>query len=75
VVYGSIGAVMALMLYLFLTNVVILFGAQTNASLANFRECVTPYIPGFDDALRKLRLPLPETDEKEHPPNKPTIAP
>lgn len=75
VVYGSIGAVMALMLYLFLTNVVILFGAQTNASLVNFRECATPYIPGFDDALRKLRLPLPETDEKEQPPNKPTIAP
>jgi membrane protein len=75
VVYGSIGAVMALMLYLFLTNVVILFGAQVNASLAHFQECATPYIEGFDDILRKLRLPLPEIDEKEQPPNKPTIAP
>ncbi len=75
VVYGAIAAVMALMLYFFLTNVVILFGAQLNALLANFQECATPYIPGFDDVLRKLRLPLPEIDETEQPPNKPTIAP
>ena len=75
VVYGSIGAVMALMLYLYLTNMVILLGAQTNAALARFDECTTPYIPGFDDFLRKLRLPLPEVNEEEQPPNKPTIAP
>jgi len=75
VVYGSIGAVMALMLYLFLTNVVILFGAQLNASLGHFEECQTPYIHGFDDFLRKLHLPLPDVNEKEQPPNKPTIAP
>ena len=75
VVYGSIGAVMALMLYLYLTNVVILFGVQINASLANFNECKAPYIPGFDDTLRKLKLPLPEINEKEQPPNKPTNAP
>lgn len=75
VVYGSLGAVMALMLYLFLTNVVILVGAQINASLAHFHECAAPYIAGFDDLLRTLHLPLPEIDEKEQPPNKPTIAP
>jgi len=75
VVYGSIGAVMALMLYLYLTNVVILFGAQTNAALALLEQCATPYIPGLDDLLSKLRLPLPEIDEEEQPTNKPTIAP
>jgi len=75
VVYGSIGAVMALMLYLYLTNIVILFGAQINASLAHHHECTAPYIAGFDDLLRTLRLPLPEINEKEHPPNKPTNAP
>ena len=75
VVYGSIGAVMALMLYLFLTNVVILFGAQINAALALLDKCTTPYIPGFDDLLSRLKLPLPEIDEEEQPTNKPTIAP
>lgn len=75
VVYGSIGAMMTLMLYLYLTNVVILIGAQINASLAHFHECATPYIAGFDDLLRRLRLPLPNIDEKKRPPNKPTIAP
>ena len=75
VIYGSIGAVMALMLYLFLSNVTILMGAQINASLAYFEKCTTPYIPGFDDALKLLHLPLPPTDEEEQPPNKPTIAP
>jgi len=75
VVYGSIGAMMALMLYLYLTNAVILLGAQINASLAHFNSCITPHIAGFDDFLRFLRLPLPEIDEEEHPPNKPTIAP
>ena len=75
VIYGSIGAVMALMLYLYLSNVIILFGAQLNASLADFETRATPYIPGLDDALRLLRLPLPETNDEEHPPNKPTIAP
>ncbi len=75
VIYGSIGAVMALMLYLYLSNVTILFGAQLNASLAYFETCATPYISGLDDALRLLRLPLPEINDEEHPPNKPTIAP
>lgn len=75
VVYGSIGAVMALMLYLYLTSTVILFGAQFNAALANFGECQTPYIQGLDELLRRLRLPLPQTNEEEQPPNKPTIAP
>ncbi len=75
VIYGSIGAVMALMLYLYLNNVVILFGAQVNAALANFDHCNTPAIPGLDDILRWLHLPVPPIDEKELPPNKPTNAP
>ena len=75
VIYGSIGAVMALMLYLYLSNMVILFGAQINAALAYAPTCHTPYIAGLDDVLKLLRLPLPEIDEEEHPPNKPTIAP
>jgi membrane protein len=74
-IYGSIGAVMALMLYIYLSNVTILFGAQINASLAYFEDCTTPYIPGLDDALKLLHLPLPPIDEEEGPPNKPTIAP
>jgi membrane protein len=75
VVYGSIGAVMALMLYLYLTNAVILLGAQINASLGHFGNCQTPHIDGFDDFLKFLHLPLPEINEEEHPPRKPTIAP
>lgn len=75
VIYGSIGAVMALMLYLYLSNVVILFGAQTNAALAYFQTCSTPHIGGLDDVLKFLHLPLPEISEEEQPPNKPTIAP
>jgi len=74
VIYGSIGAVMALMLYLYLSNVTILFGAQLNASLAHFDTCSTPYLAGLDDVLKFLRLPLPETNDEEQPPNKPTIA-
>ncbi len=75
VVYGSIGAVMALMLYLYLTNAVILLGAQINASLGHLNNCQTPYIAGFDEILSFLHLPLPEINEEEQPPNKPTIAP
>ena len=75
VVYGAIGAVMALMLYLYLTNVVILFGAEINATLTRFNTCRTPYIAGLDDILRFMRFPMPETHETEHPPNKPTNAP
>ena len=75
VVYGSIGAVMALMLYLYLSNVVILFGAEVNATFAHFKTCRTPHIAGLDDALRLLRLPMPEIHETESPPNKPTNAP
>ncbi len=75
VIYGSIGAVMALMLYLYLSNVVILFGSQLHATLAHWETCTTPYISGLDDVLKFFRLPLPEIDESELPPNKPTIAP
>ena len=75
VIYGSIGAVMALMLYLYLTNAVVLLGAQMNASLAHFDDCRTPYIAGFDDFLKLIRLPIPEVHEEEQPPGKPTIAP
>ena len=75
VIYGSIGAVMALMLYLYLTNAVVLLGAQLNASLARFEECRTPYIAGFDEFLKFMRMPLPEINEEEQPPGKPTIAP
>ena len=73
--YGSIGAVMALMLYIYLTNMVVLLGAQLNAILARFAQCSAPYIPGLDDLLRKLHLPLPAIDEREQPSNKPMIAP
>ncbi len=75
VVYGSIGAVMALMLYLYFTNVVILFGAQFNASLARLNHCRTPHINGLDDLLRKVQFPIPEINEEEQPANKPTITP
>ncbi len=74
-IYGSIGAVMALMLYLYLSNVVILFGSQLHATMVHWQTCSTPYIAGLDDVLKLLRLPLPEIDESEQPPNKPTIAP
>jgi len=56
VIYGSIGAMMALMLYLYLTNVIILFGAQLNATLAHIETCNIPEIRGLDDLLRKLKL-------------------
>jgi len=75
VIYGSIGAVMALLLYLYLSNVIILFGAQINATLAVFQTCTTPYIAGLDDLLRFLHLPLPEISDEELPPNKPTMTP
>jgi uncharacterized BrkB/YihY/UPF0761 family membrane protein len=75
IVYGSIGAVMALIFYLYVTNVIILLGAQLNASLANFRGCRTPRIPGLDDVLKLLHLPLPQVDDTELPPNKPTQTP
>ncbi len=75
VIYGSIGAVMAMMLYFYLSNVVILVGAQINAVLGHFDQCHAPYISGLDDVLKFFRLPLPEIDKQEHPPNKPTMTP
>ncbi len=72
-VYGSIGAVMALMLYLYLSSLVILLGAQLNATLAWFRRCRAPYMAGLDDLLKLLRLPIPAFDQDQEPPNKPTV--
>jgi len=75
VVYGSIGAVMALIFYLYMTNVIILLGAQLNALLVHFSRCRAPRISGLDDALKLLHLPLPALDESETPANKPTHTP
>jgi len=75
VIYGSIGAVMALMLYLYFSNMVILVGAQINASLAYLDTCTAPHIAGLDDLLKLLHLPRPGADANNQPPNKPTIAP
>ncbi len=75
VIYGSIGAVMALMLYLYLSSLVILLGAQLNATLSWFKDCRAPHMAGLDDLLKLLRLPIPALDDAQEPPSKPTIAP
>lgn len=60
VVYGSIGVVIALMLYLYLMNLILLIGAQLNALLSRYPHCTTPHVDGLDDLFTLLHVPIPE---------------
>lgn len=71
VVYGSIGVVIALMLYLYLMNLILLIGAQLNALLSRYPHCTTPHVDGLDDLFNLLHVPIPEEKnlEDEHLPS------
>ena len=56
--YGSIAAVMALMLYLFFINLIVLAGALTHAVLNDFATCTPPPLP-LVEALFKPRRRQP----------------
>ncbi|RME43647.1 MAG: YihY/virulence factor BrkB family protein [Chloroflexi bacterium] len=51
VIYGSIGAVIALILWLYLTSLIILVGAEVAAHLAGVRECAPEPLPGLADRV------------------------
>lgn len=55
VIYGSLGAVIALLFYTYLTNAIILLGAQLNATLAQISHCEAPPILGLDKIIRRIR--------------------
>ena len=55
VIYGSIAAVVALMLYLYLVNLVILAGAQIHAVLRDLSTCSPPPLPLVETLARRFR--------------------
>ena len=44
-IYGSLAALVALMLYFYLVNLVVLAGAQLHALLRDFKQCIPPPLP------------------------------
>ena len=54
-IYGSIAAVVALMLYLYLVNLVILAGAQIHAVLRDLSTCSPPPLPFIETLRARVR--------------------
>jgi len=54
VLYGSIGAVVALIFYLYLANYVVLLGAELSAQLANTKDCdPAPLPPAIEEYIEE----------------------
>ena len=60
--YGSLGAVVSFLVWLWLTNIAILFGAEFNAELERGRELQA----GMKDAERTIQLPPRDTKKMKH---------
>jgi membrane protein len=65
-VYGTLGGVVVFLLWLWLTNIAVLLGAEFNAETERARQLVT----GVPDAEKRLRVP--ERDAPSEPPRQTT---
>ncbi len=56
--YGTLGAVVTFLIWLWLTNIAILVGAQVDAEIERERQLAA----GIDDAAEHIQLPMRQTD-------------